>query len=308
MNSVLETYVSRIDLGEPQRCKNIIVVPVFMTGNHSPEYLTLTEALGQKLASITEVSAAGTVAEVKISNNSDLFLLLVDGEELVGARQNRTLNASILLAGRSETIVPASCTERGRWRYQGGKAAFGDAGFVSPHKLRSFTSKSVSESLMRGLGHKSDQTGVWHHVALCGMSAGASSPTSAMADVVTKMARELEECLQQLKALPGQQGLAVLVNGTVVGVDLLSSARAYQVLHPKLVRSYTLGALLDQKPLRVDQPREQVAAFLEAFRGGTEQIHRGVGCGEDHRFMGQGVAGSALVNDGHVLHLNLYRN
>ena len=232
MNSVLETYVSRIDLGEPQRCKNIIVVPVFMTGNHSPEYLTLTEALGKKLASITEVSAAGTVPEVKVFNNSDLFLLLVDGEELVGARQNRTLNASILLAGRSGTIIPASCTERGRWDYQGGKTAFGDAGFVSPHKLRSFTSRSVSESLMRGLGHKSDQTGVWHHVALCGMSAGASSQTSAMADVVTKMARELEECLQQLEALPGQQGLAVLVNGIVVGVDLLSSARACQVLHP----------------------------------------------------------------------------
>jgi len=308
VNTLLNEYLSRIDLGDPQPFKNIIIVPAFAGDQHTPEYLTLTEALDQKLVSITEVNAAGTVPAVKVANNSDLFLLLVDGEELVGARQNRTLNTSILVAGRSETIVPVSCTERGRWGYQVGKAAFADAGFVSPHKLRSFTSKSVSQSLGRGLGHKSDQAGVWHHVDLCCMGAGASSPTSAMADVVAKVARELEEYLQQLKPLPGQQGLAVLVNGDVAGLDLLSSARACQVLHPKLLRSYALGALLDQKPVRTDKPREQVQAFLEASRASSEQIHRSVGCGEDHRFTGQGIAGSALVSDGQVLHLNLYRN
>jgi hypothetical protein len=86
MNRLLKEYLPRIELGEPQQFKNIVVVPVFADLDSDPDYLTLSEALGQGLATITEVSAAGTVPEVKVSNASDRFLLLVDGEELIGAR------------------------------------------------------------------------------------------------------------------------------------------------------------------------------------------------------------------------------
>ena len=51
-----------------------------------------------------------------------------------------------------------------------------------------------------------------------------------------------------------------------------------------------------------------VAAFFEASKASTEHVHHVVGCGEDHRFEGQKVAGAALVADGRVVHLNLYRN
>src|SRR5437899_3338299 len=115
MNTLLHNYLSQLDLGEPQQFKNIVILPVFTGVNHPPEYLTLTDALAQKLAAITEVSQAGSVPALKVANGSQLFLLLLDGEELIGARQNRTVNTSILLAGKSETIIPVSCTEAGRW-------------------------------------------------------------------------------------------------------------------------------------------------------------------------------------------------
>jgi hypothetical protein len=306
MTTLLSDYLSQIELREPQQFKNLIIVPVFTSADIPAEYLTLTEALERRLAAITEVSDSGQVPHVKVTNNSELRLLLVDGEELIGARQNRTLNTSILLSGKSETIVPVSCTEAGRWAYK--TAAFADAGYVSPHKLRKLKSSSVTTSLKAAKGPKSDQQALWGEVAHYCLASHVQSPTSAMHDTLAARARELEEYLQNLKPLPNQKGLVALMNGVVAGADVVSSARAYQVLHSKFVKSYALEALLEQAPVSAEKVREKVVSFFETSKASIEKIHHVVGCGEDHRFEGQTVAGAALVADGKLIHLNLYQN
>lgn len=40
---------------------------------------------------------------------------LLDGEELVGAKQNRILNLSILVPGQTSLEIPVSCVEQSRW-------------------------------------------------------------------------------------------------------------------------------------------------------------------------------------------------
>jgi hypothetical protein len=59
----------------------------------------------------TEVSAGGHVPELKVVNKGETPVLLLDGEELAGARPNRALNTTILVRGHSETIIPVTCTE-----------------------------------------------------------------------------------------------------------------------------------------------------------------------------------------------------
>ena len=66
-------------------------------GAGEPGYLLLDEAVRQGLARVTEVSAAGSVPELKLVNDADRPVLLLDGEELVGAKQNRIVNLSILV-------------------------------------------------------------------------------------------------------------------------------------------------------------------------------------------------------------------
>jgi hypothetical protein len=55
------------------------------------------------------------VPELLATNPLESNVLLYDGEELLGAKQNRILNVTVLVAATSETRIPVSCVEEGRW-------------------------------------------------------------------------------------------------------------------------------------------------------------------------------------------------
>jgi len=72
------------------------VIPLLTSINGSPKYLTLKEALEKKLLNVKEVDEGGSVPHLKVINKAKVSVLLLDGEELVGAKQNRVVNTTIL--------------------------------------------------------------------------------------------------------------------------------------------------------------------------------------------------------------------
>src|SRR4030095_6194069 len=68
------------------------------------------------LVEITESSETGQVPELKVVNRGDSAVLLLDGEELLGAKENRGLNLTILAPAHHSSTIPVSCVESGRWR------------------------------------------------------------------------------------------------------------------------------------------------------------------------------------------------
>ena len=94
----------------------------------------MKEAIECSLLTVTEVSEGGHVPELKVINRGDKPVLLIDGEELVGAKQNRVLNTTILLKEKSETVIPVSCTEHGRWSYKSGH--FEESAYMMSANLR----------------------------------------------------------------------------------------------------------------------------------------------------------------------------
>ena len=129
----------------------------------APFYLSLDEALGQGTAQVTEVSKGGHVPELLLINRGDRPVLLIDGEELVGAKQNRVLNLTILAAPHSELVIPVSCVEQGRW------SAISPEFCASPrvHFAAGRAAKvaSVGDCLAEGQGAASDLSEVWRHIA-----------------------------------------------------------------------------------------------------------------------------------------------
>src|SRR5262249_7252883 len=72
-------------------------------------YLTLDDALELQALKVTEVSDGGNVPTLKVINTSGARVFLMAGEQLVGAKQNRVLNTSLMVAPEVELPVPLSC-------------------------------------------------------------------------------------------------------------------------------------------------------------------------------------------------------
>jgi hypothetical protein len=242
--------------------------------------------------------------QLKVINQSPDPLLILDGEELIGAKQNRVVNATLLLKARSETIIPVSCTEQGRWRHVSN--AFSSSDVVMEMKVRRAKVRSVSDSLKAGSGHASDQGEVWNEIQALHAKAMHASPTNAMHDLFVERENDLRAALAAFPAEPGQHGLLVSIRGQVVGCDLLSRADAYGRLHGKLVRSYVLDALLGEPGVpKADEA--QAREFLTSAAKCREERFPSVGCGESVRLQNGQTAGAALIHEGTVIHVALFR-
>jgi hypothetical protein len=130
------------------------------------------------------------------------------------------------------------------------------------------------------------------------------SPTLALHDLVRAQVQKLKDYLANLPCLEGQVGLLVVINGRVAGLDVVSRPEVYAGLHKKLVRSYVLDALLDQPtpPRPTTEAHALAEAFIAAVETSREEIFPSVGYGRDHRYLGPGLAGSALVHEDHLIH------
>jgi len=55
----------------------------------------------------------GSVPDLLVDNRGDVRVLFLEGEELIGAKQNRILNTSVLVPAHSKIKIPVSCVEPG---------------------------------------------------------------------------------------------------------------------------------------------------------------------------------------------------
>ncbi|MBZ5585560.1 MAG: hypothetical protein LAQ30_25845, partial [Acidobacteriia bacterium] len=179
MTALLEE-LSTIALGEPRHFRNLTLFPLLRPepAQAAPDYLLADEAIARGLARVTELGGGGSVPELRFENDSDFPVLLVDGEELVGAKQNRVLNLTVLAPAKAALVIPVSCVEAGRWRPE--TAAFRLATHLMYSQARAARVRDVTASMRAGGGRRSDQSAVWEDIAAKAERLDAPSPTAAM--------------------------------------------------------------------------------------------------------------------------------
>jgi hypothetical protein len=306
--SVMSKYFSGLEWGDVHEFEKMTVIPLIGKPDEGSVYLTLKEAMDMNLLKIMEVDDSGTVPELKAVNMSELPVLILDGEELVGAKQNRVLNTTVLLKGGSETLIPVSCTEEGRWSFN--SREFRDQGSVISHSIRGSKRKSVSDSVRMSERYYSDQSSIWNEIRGSIDREVCRSPTSAHRDVYQSKIQDINGYLDAFKLNENQVGILVFIDGKIKGIDIISSPVAYRSLHEKLLKSYALEAVLDQRKINRGglNTQKEVNRFIKQINESAESKHKSIGHGWDHRFESASILGSALVCQDEVLHASFFKN
>ena len=226
LHATITTLLGALRLGEPHMHRGIGLWPVLGPSRPEPVYLPLVEAQPLEGFQIREVDQDGSVPELRVVNETPHDVLLFDGEELKGAKQNRILNTSVLVAAGSSFHVPVSCTERGRWSYESDQ--FAPSGSLAYSQLRMAKSKDVAASLQAGVGHASNQGAVWEEIEKLHTCAESThkSRTRDMRDAYRERQREIEEFVEEVTPVVGQCGLVAVSGERVEGIDVLSRPKA----------------------------------------------------------------------------------
>jgi hypothetical protein len=316
MDKSVETYLLEMELGAGQSFENMTVFELLRPQNGGPEYITLREALEKGVFTVTEVSEGGSVPELQVANKGDIAVLLLDGEELRGAKQNRILNTTILVGPKSATKVPVSCVEHGRWSYQGRE--FLESGNVMHREMRMLNLQKVSESLRSVKQFRSDQGEIWDKVAELHCDLAVPSKTGAMKDVYDAKGADLDGYLKSFRLAGGQKGILVFVEGKPAGLDFVSREAAFATLFPKLLKSYAMEAMLlaerrkkgrgksDAKQALAKPSADEAREFLKRAAACEEKKYESVGLGWSYRYAGPGVVGSALAFNEKVVHMAFF--
>lgn len=301
-------------LGYELRFQNLSIVPLIGLHGSVRTYDTLDEALRAGTVHIREVSDAGSVPEVAVRNDGQQSILIVDGEELVGAKQNRTVNLSVLIPAASEVRLPVTCVESGRWRATSQK--FSSSSRVHFASGRAAKNAQVSESLMATGAPTADQGQVWDEIASRSQRLGAHSRTNAMSDIFEAHETRLRAYVDHLEPACSQIGAVFLFDGDPVGMDVFGHTETYAALAHKLVRGYAFDALErsigspDATPRLVVTPDSPATAhardFVSTVFGASRRQFPAIGAGETWRLSAPHVAGGALTMDGQLLHLSAF--
>ena len=97
MNRPLNELLQTVQVLEPQQDSGLQVFGLRWPSESELGYRTLDEAMTAGSLEVTEVGNSGSVPTLSVTNTSDLMAFLMAGEQLVGAKQNRVLNVSLMV-------------------------------------------------------------------------------------------------------------------------------------------------------------------------------------------------------------------
>jgi len=300
------SFLKTAKFARKQEHHNLTVFPLLAPNGIMPDYLTLDQALNRNIIRIAELDTEGSVPELKLNNLGENKVLIIEGEELVGAKQNRIVNSSFLVAGKTEVVIPVSCVEQGRWNYK--SESFKSGKRMAHPSLRREYQKDVSYSIRRGDGYHSNQSRIWNNIAEKSARMKVNAPTGAMADVFDSYEDELSGFLEKFHLIEWQVGAVFAINGQVLGLECFGCHDTFKKFFDKLVKSYALDALDSPKKKRSKSVSpDNARRFVASATKSKGEDHPSIGLGTNITFESRVVSGSALVEGNRVLHISAFK-
>jgi len=246
-------------IGAPVSYRNLTLFPlVAKTAAAGTDYDVLDEGLKAGRVKVVE-KGEGEVNQLRLKNESKRPLFVMSGEVVLGGKQDRIIGKDQII-GAGETVdVPVYCVEHGRWTAGSMGHAFAAGGSLADSEVR------------KKAAFKDSQAEVWDKVAEKNAKRGVANATGTYRQVATgaKVAGDVKPYVEKLDpaaAAPGTVGVAVALNGKIVGIEQFASPALFAKLRGKLLRSYYVSAL--DVPENAGAPAA-TAADVRAFAART---------------------------------------
>ena len=160
---------------------NLKIIPIQLEGlRHDDRIVPFDNLFDKGLAKAEEVTAEGIVSKVKIINDSENLLFISDGEAIVGAKQNRIAERSVIIKDQSDAVVPVYCVERGRWGYRDRE----NARFAKSEFSLSPRTRDKKAEFLKNSHNQSTQNMVWQDIDEFSEKVNYSSETSDLGDIL----------------------------------------------------------------------------------------------------------------------------
>jgi hypothetical protein len=256
------------------------------------------------------VTEGGSVPELKLKNIGDQRVLILDGEQLVGAKQNRILNTTVLVEAGDTLIIPVTCVEQGRWSYSDGRYAGKKDMSGSRHQMvansRRRKAEAVQVNLYSNESYVGNQGETWRDMDCVMQEMNVDSPSSAMEDIYVSREDELRTFLEALAIDQFDQSESVVgavftLEGKILGMDAFNRHSTARKSWEKLISSYAIEAIRSKEKGKVDL--DAAKEFFKHILDTDMNIFSPPGLGKDVRFQSDIVVGSGLVVEDEVLHL-----
>jgi hypothetical protein len=256
----LHDVLGQVTVQKAVEWRNVQVFPLLQPNGHDPSYVLIDDLLEGGQAEIGELDEHGAVGTISVRNRAGIDALILDGTELRGAKQNRMVNITIIVGHGTETPIPVSCVEQGRWAYR--SRHFGSTKRTVAGRLRNLKAHMVSEHLAREGRVRTDQVALWDQVDAYVANADVAAPTAALDDVFTARQPNIDEVVARLKEIDAY-GAVVVVNGEIVALDLVDHRKTFHALWESLLRGYAMDAVGEDSPKAKRLTKRQIETWLK---------------------------------------------
>lgn len=291
-----------ITVGTVARRGGVTVLPLFATtALPRADYAIGSDAVLARKLEISELPNAATVSCLRARNRSRRRVLIVEGDHLLGARQNRMVTSSVLIAGGSEVVLPVSCVEQGRWH--GRDSRFdSDATSGSP-RLRRIAKLTVTRSLFADGRRAVDQSQIWSQIADQQRTLNIRSATSALSHSYAARATDITAIAGELPYVDGAIGVALGVGPELLSLDLFDQPETCRSYWQRLVE----GAALESLGARgsAGLAGSEVMRVLGELRAADWTAVPAIGDGDELRTQTPSATASLLMIDGGIVHFGV---
>ena len=300
--------------GTIQEHGNLAVFPLISDQAGPLPHILLADALSKDLIDVLEVGQ-GSVPTLLVENRGPTPILILDGEQLTGARQTRMVARSVVVGGRAKTNIPVSCVEQGRWRFTSEKFSAGS--YYSPTRIRKKVknhekkmARAGAEPRVQDLAYA--QGDVWSEIQALQDSLHVHSPTGSLDDVSHSVEDSVVDWVEKFPLQEQQIGVLAFMHGRPLALDVIGSDELYGAVHRRLMRGYVMDALSSRRR-RSSQAYSVTPGMADEFLGRisecTPREAPTVGIGSYYVLSG-GVTGGRLEQevDGvdRVIHLSVF--